>query len=90
MMAATLFNSAALTLFFEDTNNMGLSNCTRLQLTHEGIVVPDDFKEFNKEGLSAIFLNLYKPPKVPVAGAAAIAAGGLRKIPVLRCLPSPR
>ncbi len=60
---------------------MGLSNPTCLQLAHKGIVVPDNFKEFNKEGLSVIFSNLYKPPKVPVAGAAAIATGQLCKIP---------
>jgi hypothetical protein len=79
-MAATLFNAAVLTFFFEDANCMGLSNRTRLQLTHEGIVVPDNFKEFDEEGLSTIFLNLYKPPKVPMAGTAAIAVGGLCKI----------
>ncbi len=64
-MAATLFDAAVLTLFFEDTNNMGMSNCTRLQLAHEGIAVPDNFKEFDKDGLSAIFSDLYKPPKIP-------------------------
>jgi hypothetical protein len=74
-MAATLFEAAALTLFFEDANSMGLSNGTRLQLAHKGIAVPENFKEFDKEGLSAIFLNMYKPPMAPVAGAAAIAAG---------------
>jgi hypothetical protein len=79
-MAATLFDTVVLTLFFEDVNIMGLSNHTCLQLAHESIAVPDNFKEFNKEGLSAIFLNLYKPLKVPVAGAAAIAAGQLCKI----------
>jgi hypothetical protein len=60
---------------------MGLSNCTCLQLAHEGIAAPNDFKEFDEEGLSAIFLNLYKPPKMPTAGAAAIAVGQLREIP---------
>ncbi len=80
-MAATLFDATALTLFFENANSMGLSNRTRLQLAHEGVAVPDNFKEFDKEGLSAIFSNLYKPRKVPVAGAAAIAAGQLREIP---------
>jgi hypothetical protein len=63
MAAAPLFNAAVLTLFLEDAGSMGLSNRTRLQLTHIGIVVPNNFKEFNDEGLSAIFLNLYKPPK---------------------------
>jgi hypothetical protein len=80
-MAATIFDAAALTLFFEDANSMGLSNRTCLQLTHKGIAVPDNFKEFNKEGLSTIFSNLYNPPKVLVAGAAAIAVGQLREIP---------
>jgi hypothetical protein len=81
MAAAPFFDAAALTLFFEDAGSMGLSNCTRLQLAHEGIAVPKDFKEFNEEGLSAIFLNLYKPPKMPVPGAAAIAPGQLHEIP---------
>jgi hypothetical protein len=45
-MAATLLDAAALTLFFEDANNMGLSNFTCLQLAVEGITVPEDFKEF--------------------------------------------
>jgi hypothetical protein len=80
MAAAPLFDAAALTLFFEDPSSMGLSNRTRLQLAHVGTVVPEDFKEFDKEGLSAIFLNLYKPPKVTVVRAAAIAAGRLREI----------
>jgi hypothetical protein len=74
-MAATLFDAAVLTLFFKDVNSMESSNRTRLQLAHEGIAVPNNFKEFDKEGLSTIFLNLYKPPKVLVAGAAAIAVG---------------
>jgi hypothetical protein len=43
---------------------MALSLCTRLQLTHEGITVPDDFIDFDAEGLKGIFLNLLKPPKV--------------------------
>jgi hypothetical protein len=81
MAAAPLFDTAALTLFFEDAGSMGLSNHTRLQLLHNGIAVPTDFKEFDKEGLSAIFSNLYKPLKVPVAGAAALAAGRLCEIP---------
>ncbi len=79
-MAATLFYTAALTLFFKDANSMGLSNRTCLQLAHKGIAVPNNFKEFDEEGLSAIFSNLYKPPKVPLAGAAAIATGQLREI----------
>jgi hypothetical protein len=60
---------------------MGLSNQTCLQLAHEGIAVPNNFKEFDKEGLSPIVSNLYKPPKVPAAGTAAIAAGRLHEDP---------
>jgi hypothetical protein len=81
-MAATapLFNAAQLTSFFEGLDFMALSNRTRLQLAHEGITVPDDFFDFDAEGLKGIFLNLLKPPKVPAAGKAALAAGCLPKI----------
>ncbi len=79
-MATHLFDAAALTLFFEDANNMGLSHRTREQLAVEGITVPEDFKEFDEEGMKAIFANLFKLPKVPVTGAAARAAGTLREI----------
>jgi hypothetical protein len=79
-MAAQLFDVAALTLFFEDANNMGLSHCTHLQLAVEVITKPEDFKEFDDDGIMAIFTNLLKPPKVPATGAAAYAAGTLHKI----------
>jgi hypothetical protein len=79
-MATHLFDAAALTLFFEDANNMGLSRRTREQLAVEGITVPEDFKEFDEEGMKAIFANLFKPPKVPVPDAAVRAAGALREI----------
>ncbi len=52
-MAATLFDAAALTLFFKDAKNMGLTNCTCLQLAVEGITKPDDFKEFKDNGMTA-------------------------------------
>ena len=78
--AAPLFDAAQLTSFFEGPDFMALSNCTRLQLAHEGITVPDDFIDFDVEGLEGIFLKLLKPPKVPVAGAAALAAGHLCEI----------
>jgi hypothetical protein len=80
--AAPLFDAAPaqLTSFFKGPDFMVLSNCKRLQLAHEGIMVPDDFIDFDAEGLEGIFLNLLKPPKVPAAGAAALAAGRLREI----------
>ncbi len=59
---------------------MGLSHCTRLQLAVEGITEPKDFKEFDDDGMTAIFTNLLKPPKVPALGAAAHAAGTLQEI----------
>jgi hypothetical protein len=59
---------------------MGLSHHTCLQLAVEGITEPEDFKEFNDDGMMAIFTNLLKPPKVPAIGAASCAAGTLREI----------
>jgi hypothetical protein len=75
MMAAAapaLFDAAALTAFFENADAMALSNRTRLQLASEGIQTPDDFKDFDDDGLEAIFLNLAKPPKVPGVGARLV------------------
>jgi hypothetical protein len=51
---------------------MVLSNCTCLQLASEGILTPDDFKDFDNDGLEAIFLNLAKPPKVQGVGARLV------------------
>jgi hypothetical protein len=48
MAAVNLFDAAALDIFFEDAGSMGLSNRTHLQLAHEGIADPEDFKEFDK------------------------------------------
>jgi hypothetical protein len=79
-MAAQLYNAAALTLFFEDANNMGLSHRTCLQLAVEGITESKDFKDFDNDEMMVIFMNLLKPPKVPALGAAARAAGNLQEI----------
>ena len=75
--AAPLFDVAQLTSFFKGPDFMALLNRTCLQLTHEGITVPDDFIDSDTEGLEGIFLNLLKPPKVPAASAAALAASCL-------------
>jgi hypothetical protein len=80
MAAVNLFDAAVLDIFFEDAGSMGLSNCTRLQLAHEGIADPEDFKEFDEDGLTAIFSNLYKPPKIPATGAVAVVLGRLQEI----------
>ncbi len=65
---------------------MALSLCTHLQLVHQGITVPDDFIDFDAEGLEGIFLNLLQPPKVPGAGAVALAVGRLCKIMAYKVL----
>jgi hypothetical protein len=79
-MAAQQFVATALSLFFEDANNMVLSYCTRLQLAVEGITEPKDFREVNNDGITAIFTNLLKPPKIPAPSVAACAAGTLQEI----------
>jgi hypothetical protein len=79
-MAAQLFDAAVPTLFFKDANNMGLSHPTRLQLAVEGITEPEDFKEFDDNGMTEIFTNLLKPLRVPALGAAARATGTLQEI----------
>ena len=84
--AAPLFDAAQITIFFKGADFMALSRCTRLQLAHEGITVPDDFIDFDAEGLKGIFLNLLKPPKVPAASAIALAAGCLCKIMAYKVL----
>jgi hypothetical protein len=65
---------------------MGLSNCTRVQLAVEGITEPEDFKEYNKDGMTAIFRNLFKPPMVPITGMANIPAGCLHEIQAFKML----
>jgi len=87
MAAINLFSAVDLDIFFEDDGSMGLSNRTCLQLAHKGIADPEDFKEFDEDGLSAIFSNLYKPTKVPAAGTAAAAAGRLQEMQAYEVSP---
>ena len=37
--------------FFENADQMGLSNCTRVHLQPEGIITVDDLGNFEKEAL---------------------------------------
>ena len=90
MAVANLFDTVALNVFFEDSVSMGLSNRTRLQLAYEGIKDPEDFKEFNEDGLDAIFSNLYKPPKIPAPGAVALLRGGYERFKRTRYQPNRR
>ena len=58
-----------LTLFFEDANQMGLSNRTRLHLQTEGITTPDDLVDFvTKDSWDPIVDNCKRPPQIVVAG----------------------
>jgi hypothetical protein len=63
-IAPVLFNPANLMLFFEGADTMALSNRTHLRLAIEGILIRNDFNNFDDDGLDAIFTNLAKPPKV--------------------------
>jgi hypothetical protein len=79
-IAPILFNPATLILFFKGADAMALSNCTRLHLGIEGILVPDNFNGFDNDGLDAIFTNLAKPPKVQAICPTDIQAGCLLEI----------
>ncbi len=89
-MAAQLFNATALTLFFEDANNMGLSHRTRLQLAVEGITEPEDFEEFNNDGMTAIFTNLLKPPRFLHSVRLLVLLGPYERSRHMKCLQSLR
>jgi hypothetical protein len=79
-IAPVHFNPDALMLFFEGTDAMALSNCTHLHLGIEGILVPNDFNDFDNDGLDAIFTNLAKPPKVQAIHPADCQARRLLEI----------
>jgi hypothetical protein len=79
-IAPVLFNPAALMLFFEGADAMALSNCTHLHLAIEGILVPNNFNNFDNDGLDAIFTNLANPPKVQAIFLADCQARRLLEI----------
>jgi hypothetical protein len=79
-IAPILFNPANLTLFFKGADIMALSNHTCLHLVIEGILVPNDFNDFDNDGLDAIFNNLAKPLKVEAIHPADCSAGLLLEI----------
>jgi hypothetical protein len=59
-IAPVLFNPANLTLFFKGADAMALSNHTCLRLVIEGILIPNDFNNFDNNGLDVIFTDLAK------------------------------
>ena len=73
------FTPAEIVLFFEDQAYMALTNRTTTALAAEGIAVPDDLSEYDKEGMGNIYRNLRKPAKVLCIGAAG-ARGELQEV----------
>ena len=71
-----VFTNAQINSFFEDADQMGLSNRTRVYLQGEGITRPDDLSEFvDKETWDQIIEKCKRPPQVPApAGAAGLVA----------------
>ena len=70
-----VLTAGQLTLFFEDANQMGLSNRTRLHLQSEGMTTPNDLIDFVKtEDWTPILDNCRRPPQIPGQGANAALA----------------
>ncbi len=61
-----VFTAAQVTAFFEDGNQMGLSNRTRVYLGTEGIAHPSDLVDFvESEAWDQLIENCKRPPQVP-------------------------
>ena len=59
-----VFTAAQITSFFEDADQMGLSNHTRVYVQGEGIDRPDDLQEFTeKDAWDQIIENCKRPPQ---------------------------
>jgi hypothetical protein len=71
--------AAQVVLFFEDQAYMALTCHTATALAAEGITIPDNLSEYDKEEMNSIYWNLHKPAKVPWDGMAG-ARGELREI----------
>jgi hypothetical protein len=56
-IAPILFNPANLTLFFEGADAMALSNCKHLCLAIEGILIPNNFNNFDNWMPSSLTLQ---------------------------------
>ena len=68
-----VLTAGQLTLFFEDANQMGLSNRTRVYLQTEGITTPDDLIDFvTKDSWDPIVDNCKRPPQILGAGGALV------------------
>jgi hypothetical protein len=68
-----LFTAAQLNTFCKIQAQMGLTDCTQVQMAAEGLATPDDFEDFpEKEDLEGLFKQLLKPVKTPGLGANAL------------------
>ena len=56
-----VWTAAQTTSFFKDNTQMGINNCTQLQLVNEGIEYVDDLGEFTNDDLDQIAKNLRQP-----------------------------
>ena len=64
-----VLTNAQITAFFEDRDQMGLSNRTRVYLQGEGITDPADLLEFvEKEAWTQIVETCKRPPQIPGPG----------------------
>ena len=67
------FAVAQLTAFWTSPAQMGLTACTRVQMTAEGLTTPDDFEDFpEKDDFEGLFKQLLKPAKIPGVGANSL------------------
>ena len=70
------------TAFFEDNDQMGLSNRTRVFLQNEGIQHPRDLADFAKdEHWSQIIENCKRPPQIPDPAPGAAAGAMINQSP---------
>jgi hypothetical protein len=73
------FTATKIVLFFEDQAYMALTCHNSTALAAEGIAIPDNLFNFDKEEMDSIYHNLRKPAKVLCAGAADVR-GELQEI----------
>ena len=65
-----------ITSFFEDGNQMGLANCTRIFLQEEGITTVGDLVEFTEDKIwLQVIDNCKSYPQVSPEGVGAAACG---------------
>ena len=94
-----VFTGAQTTSFFEDADQMGLANRTRVFLASEGITDVDDLEEFiTKDSWDQVLENCKRPPQITNAAGALvndqayrIGAKSLRRLKVAsKCVASTR